>query len=272
MITKVRNNPEDRIVASDFIKIGDSIRLNRERNELTIIGMSNTDIEQTTTKFSQYTDDGVITDSEKESLVRELDAITSDYGILMRNAQEFDLGDIRQVTDAQDAFSVLSSFIMKIVNTRGVYDNTDVTLLNTYYSDYIQKASVLSDYILLRQSEESTISAYYSRTKVIVNIVPNVVAVNTTAFVSSSVLYDGVEKITDINASALTFYVTGLSSVATTSDFTSTEAGFDIDIDSVRHTAEITGCKTFSVSYDAISDTGMTVNLELTLDSDSMPF
>ena len=163
MNTKVTNQPSERIVATDFIKIGDSLNLNRERIALTLLGISYSSMSATATKFDQYTADGMITDEEKPQLQRELDSLERDFNLLRRQAREENIGDDERYLAVEEAFNALYNLLTKIINSRGTYANRDVYDINKLYADYTQKATVLGNYILSLQSEEQMISLYFAR-------------------------------------------------------------------------------------------------------------
>lgn len=273
MITKVRNNPEDRIVASDFIKIGDTIRLNRERAAVTILGISTADSQFVTDRIREYSSDGVIDDIEKKSLARDLDSLKRDFQSLTKQAGEADVGNSSEYHAYEDSYNTLVALITKIVNSNGAYSNNDMYDLEPDYVQYNTDAINLGDLIISTQAEEGKISLYYSRIQANVIVSSEAVAKNSSTTVSPQILFEGNEVTGFIDRSCFSYLVTGLAAGAISSDFTTTEPGtFTPVIDNVNHTATITGFKTFAIAYHAVDEDGISVNMTLTLDSDSMPF
>lgn len=273
MITKVRNNPEDRIVASDFIKIGDTIRLNRERAAVTILGISTADSQFVTDRIREYSSDGVIDDIEKKSLARDLDSLKRDFQSLTKQAGEADVGNSAEYHAYEDSYNTLVALITKIVNSVGAYSNNDMYDLEPDYVQYNTDAINLGDLIISTQAEEGRISMYYSRTKANIIVSSEAIAKNSTTTVTPQILYDGNDVTSYIDRSCFQYVVTGLPNDVVAADFSTTETGtFTPVIDSVNHTATITGFKTFSIAYHAVDSDGISVNMTLTLDSDSMPF
>ena len=273
MITKVRNNPEDRIVASDFVKIGDTIRLNREQAAITILGISNADTQLITDRIKGYTSDNVIDDIEKKSLARDLETIQRDFQTLTKQAGEANVGNTSEYHSFEESYNTLVALMTRIVNSYGLYSNNDMYDLAPDYQKYTDDALSLGDLIISTQAEEGRISLYYQRVQVNIIVSTEAVAKNSSTTVAPQILFEGNNVTAYVDKSCFEYVVTGLSTGATVSDFSTTETGtFSPVIDSVNHTATITGFKTFSIAYHAVDENGISVNLTLTLDSGSMPF
>jgi len=272
MIQKMNNKPEEILLVSGVKEIGKAVNLNRERVALTILGIANEDYDLINQKFQQYTEDGEITDVEKPSLQRELDAIDRDFQLLRRETRENGLGDSDEYREYEDKYNQLSALLTKIINSVGTYGASDVYEINNYYTQYTSAATALGNLILETQEINSTIDSYYARTSVIVNIIPEAVPVNTTTSISAQIVYNGSAiDMTDISASAVSFGLTGLATGIQSSAF-GLPTGASVVITELTHSAVVSNCKSFTLAYEGIGATGVNVTCQVILDSDSMPF
>jgi len=272
MITKVNKNPSDVFVATDYKKIGKSFELNRQRITNIVYSYGRAATDEANKRIDAITSDKTITDSEKRQLERELDSIKRDFDILGNDAYNADLGNSDEYLAVQASYNKLVALLDKIIRSEGTYTDFDLNYLTSYYRDYTDNAIVLGNLILETTAEIDRINAYYAMTKINVDINPASVAVNTTTHVSLSVLYDGVEKVSVVPVSAVTFNVENLSSSATTSMFHFDSSYSEASVVITNASAVVTNCKDFTLDYAAIGNSGINVKCTVTLDSDSMPF
>jgi len=277
MINKVHSNPENIYVATEYKTIGKFFELNRQRVTNVIYSISRATSEAQAKKIREITEDNAVTDAEKQSLARELDALVRDFGYLTTETRNADLGGSDEYIATKEAYDRLVDLLTRIVNSVGTYNNVDVTYLSDYYNDYTDKAKTLETLILDTTAYTDRINRYKQLTTVDVIIYPEAVPVNTSASVKAVLMYDGQDYIDDehVDADSVTFGLTGLSNSvtqATASTYFTIPSGGSITVSELTHTAEITGCKSFSISYNAIGSTAVIVNCSISLDSDSMPF
>ena len=281
MIRKVNKNPESIYVASDYKAIGEAIELNRIRvnNVVNSIGRANTEAQ--IERIEEIVGTDGVTDAEKPSLARELDALMRDFEILGSETRNAELGDSDEYHAVKDSYDRLVDLMTRIINSVGTYTNSDVNNLTDYYADYTQKAIAMGDLILLTTAELERINSYYAMTHAGVQIVPDVVSMNEYATVSASLLYEGIEKIWENNVSAdvVSFGLTGLSNLVTQATAltyfginTTLYPNATVTVTELTHSAVVENCKSFTLAYGAISNDGVSVNVSISLDSESMPF
>ena len=271
MIQKMNNRPEEVLLVSGIKQIGQSVNLNRERTAITILGVANSNNSIVTERLASYVSDG-INDSEKAMMGRELDGITRDFLSMKKEAFDYSVEDSSEYAALERSYRQLYNLYTKIIGSTGVYNAPDVVYVPTYYDEYSKNALSFADMIMNIQKETSTIDNYYSRTKVSVIVSPESVSLNTNTTISASVMYEGVEHINDqtFPATALTFGLTGLSSSVQSSDFILPTGG-EVTVTPLTNSAVVTKCKSFQLKYGAIGNE-VKVNLQVSLDSSSMPF
>ena len=273
MRTDVYNEAGKIIVASGFEEIGKSLELNRQRIANIVASISKSNNDAVMSKIDEITDENSVTETEKDQLNREMQALERNFEVLQTDTVNADLTDTNEYRAVKAAYDAIHSLMYKIVTSEGVYRDEDVNQLNPLYADYSEKATELENLILATTADIDRINYYYSRTLVRANISQLSVPVNQDTSVSASVLYEGVERIGVVSVSSLKFIATNVSSAALSSPttyFTSSEIGFSVQ--TVGSSVEITGCKTFTVKYGALTGDPLKVNLIVTFDSDSMPF
>ena len=271
MKKQVHSDPENVYVASGYKEIGGSVELNRQRIVNVIASFTRENSEAAIRRLQDYTEDNTITETEKESLKRELAALDRDYENLVAETSDADFGETQEFLEVRDAYTKIHDLLYKIVNTPGTYRGEDVQDITVYYQDYVNKATILENKILDATAEIDRIGAYYMKTQASVSVYPELVAYNTSTTITASLLYEGVEKIGLVSASAITFGITGLSDSATSSMFTLPQ-GSSITMYPITNSAVIVGAKTFQMAYNAIGVNGADVRISIELDSDSMPF
>ena len=271
MRREVHSDPENVYVASGYKELGNTIEINRQRVVNVIASFTRETSEAAIRRMQEYADDYAITDQEKKALRMDLADLDGNYDNIVSETKDADFGDTYEFRAVRDAYTKIHDLLYKIVNYEGTYKGDDVGDIVPYYQDYVDKATILVNEIMLATSEAGKINTYYAKTKVGVDIIPESVAVNTSTTVYASVLYDGEEQIGNVDADTITFLVSGLANSVTSAMF-AIPSGGSIDIDNVYHTAEITGCKTFQMNYYAIGQSGVKVDIDVTLDSDLMPF
>lgn len=291
MITKVQNNPEDIYVASGYKEIGKSFELNRQRVTNIVYGTNQATINSRLSILSGLTSDNQITDAEKPTLQREMENIYRTFVNLKTQTANADLGDSDEYQNFREAYERVYALMYKIVTSSGTYVGTDVKLIDTYYTDFTDKANTLQTLIINTTTELDRISSYYAMTKVNPSVFPESVAVDSYSSVSASILYDGVEKVADVPVSAISFSVSGMAVYANTSQTTVGTRLYLVDSDTNNYllsvdtsiypdatmsysngSCSITGTKSFRVHYYGIGDEGVNVNCAVVLDSGSMPF
>ena len=275
MIKKVQSNTENVYVASGYKEIGKSFELNRKRitNIVSSINRSNTEAQKKRIDDLVGTDG--ITDAEKLPLARELDALKRDFDYLGTDTRNAGLVDSEEYRETKASYDKLVSLMERIVNSTGTYVNSDVNSLTDMYSAYTEKAKALENLILSTTSELDMIASYYAMTKVDIVIYPEAVSEGGSAAISVSVMHDGVERIGDIPGSAISFRLTGLAN-----DVSSEMFGFDVNefpdarvtVTALTNSAVVENCKSFTLHYDAISESGINVNSSIALDIGLMPF
>lgn len=271
MITKVRNRPENIYMASDYRKVGEAIGINRERVAITAMSVLQANSKRAEERIESYTSDNVITDAEKPSLKRELDALERDFGILGRETLEAGLGESEEYKNTEEAYDTLAELFRRIINSKGTYDAPDVSFLSTYFAQYTAYASVLENSILEVQAQANMENNFYSRTRVNVITSPDAVGLNGETSVFAKVYYDGEEVTGYLNHSYFEYDVSGVASEYTPSMIT-VPAGAVVTYNSEAHTLNIKQARTFSLKRNAISDAGIDIVCTLTVDSGSMPF
>ena len=275
MIKKVQSSPENVYVASGYKEIGKTFELNRQRvaNVVYSISRANTDAQMQ--RLDELVGTDGITDAEKPSLARELDAIMRDFEYLGNETRNADLIGSDEYVAVLDSYNRLVELLSRIINSTGTYTNPDVNLINDYYNDYTEKAITLENLILERIAEQDMINAYYAMTKVNVSAYPDAIPVNQTSVVSATITYDGVDKTSDVSADSIIFSVVNLASGTTASMITVNTTIYphaSVQLHPITNSAEIMYCKEFTIAYDAIGAEGIVVKCDVTLDSDSMPF
>lgn len=275
MVRLVQSNPENIYVATDYKKIGKSFEIQRQRVTNVISSISRASAREQEQRIEELVGTDGITDSEKGALRRELDSIIRDFEYLGTDTRNADLSESDEYFAVLDAYNRLVDLMTKIVNSVGTYTDADVYYLTPYYSDYTSKAITLQNLILATTAEIDRINAYYAMTRASVIINPEAVGIGDTTDISASLTYEGIEKISYVSADCVTFGLAGLSDTVTSSMFTfDTELYPDasVTITALTHSAIVENCKEFTLAYGAISEGGVFVSLDISLDSDSMPF
>jgi hypothetical protein len=275
MIKKVQKTPENIYVASGYKEIGKSFELNRQRVANVVYSISRANTEAQIQRIDELVGTDGITDAEKPSLARELDAIMRDFEYLGNETRNANLIDSDEYSAVLASYNRLVELMSRIINSKGTYTNADVNYITEYYNDYTEKAITLENLILETTAELDRIAAYYAMTKVDLEIAPEAVAIGETCHVSAIVTFADGNVTSDCPATAFSFGITGLSDDATTSMFvldTTTYPSATVTISSITNSAVVSNCKDFSIRYGAIGESGCLVKCTLTLDSDSMPF
>ena len=278
MKTKVQSNPENIYVASGYKEIGKSLELQRRRitNVVYAVSRENNDAQQARIDALVGTDG--ITDAEKPSLARELDALIRDFTTLGNETRNADLGDSDEYYAAQQAYDRLFALMTKIVNSVGTYEESDVNLLTEYYADYTEKAITLGNLIIEITAEIERLNAYRQLTEIRVNAIPMSLPVNTNTDIVAEVYYNGEDKTSLVDATNFSFGITGLVSGTAQemqSKFTldtTTYPNASVTAYPLTNSAIVVNCKSFKLNYFGIGTTGVVVTCSVTLDSDSMPF
>lgn len=272
MITKVRNTPENIYVSSDYKKIGEAIGINRERVAITAMSMIQANTQRAQERITEYTKDNAITDAEKPSLKRELDALERDFGILGRETIEAGLGDSQEYKDTEDVYDELVALFTKIINSKGTYDAPDVAFLTTYYAQYTAYATILENSILEVQAEANKINAFYSKTSVVVATSPDAVAKNQSTSVSARVYYDGEDMTGYLTNDYFEYDISGLDSQFDQRTMLTVPSGAIVTHDPINNTLNIKKARTFTIKYEGLSTAGVDIVCTFSVDSESLPF
>lgn len=271
MINKVQSDPEAIHVATDYKKIGKSFELNRQRVVNVVYSISRTTNEAQKKRIDEIISDKAVTDSEKITLSRELDALIRDFDYLTTETRNAELGTTDEYMNTKESYDRLVELLSKIVNSVGVYDNIDVTYLTDYYNDYTAKTKILERLILDTTAQQNRIEKYSAMVSLDINIYPEAVPAGGSATVSAMLFYEGEDKIDDVDPDDISFGITGLDSGVTSSMFTIPTGG-TLRLYPLTNSAEIEGCTSFEIDYDALGSSDVQVNCSVVLDSDSMPF
>jgi len=264
MISKVDSNPEMIYVGSDFKKVGRAIELNRERVELTSQTITRADREHITDRIASIDDDNKVDDSEKATLVREMARMENEFSLIRNEARDYDLGDSYEWENLVEKYEQIHALMEKIINTVGVYEDSDVHDLDPYYKQYLDAYDALQTLIFAVNTQ--------SNAKVVVDIQPQVVSAKNPTVVTLILDNNGVDDTSKVLAENVTFSLSGLSSEFTTSMVViDTTLYPDAEVEAgTGNTAFVTGCKAFTLLYGALSDDGVSVNAVVRIDTDSI--
>ena len=266
MISKVDSNPEMIYVGSDFKTVGKSIELNRERLQLTSQTISRGDRQNVLDRLDQIDDDGKVDESEKAVLVRELARIDNDMATIRIETRDADLAESQQWENLLDAYQRIHDLMDRIVNSQGVYEASDVYDLNPLYDAYLDAYEAMETIIF-------AVNNQYIKAKVVLDIQPNVVSAKDPCVISIVLDNDGVDRTSLVDPDNVSFGLSGLANGFTSSliEINTTLYPHGTVTVGTGNTATVSGCLSFTLLYDGLSDDGVNVNAVVRIDTDSIP-